>query len=61
MKKLVEFLTERKTDKEIQLFFDIETLQYNEAMGKEKPSLYKNVTFSVAVSWLEGSNVELEI
>lgn len=61
MKKLVEFLTERKTDKEIQLFFDIETLQYNEAMGKEKPSLYKNVTFSVAVSWLEGSNVDLEI
>lgn len=61
MKKLVDFLNERKTDKDIQLFFDIETLQYNEAMGKEKPSAYKNVTFSVAVSWLEGSNVELEI
>lgn len=61
MKKLVEYLEERKTDKNIQLFFDIETLQYNELEGSMKPSKYKNVTFSVAVSWLEGSEVELEI
>lgn len=47
--------------KSITLFFDIETFQYNEKAGREYPSLYKNMTFSVAVSWIEKGNVEYEV
>src|SRR5699024_4746305 len=42
-------------------FFDIETFQYNELAGEEFPSKYKNMTFSVAVSWIEKGQVEYEI
>src|SRR5699024_11486651 len=34
---------------------------YNELEGSETPSKYKNMTFSVAVSWIEKGVVELEI
>lgn len=61
MCSLEKFLKERKSDNNIRLFFDIETFQYNEKEGREKPSKYKNMTFSVAVSWLNGKNVELQI
>ena len=54
-------LESRKLFKQITLFFDIETYQYNEAKGKEKPSFYKNMTYSVAVSWLDGKEIELEV
>ena len=47
--------------KSITLFFDIETFQYNEKEGREFPSKYKNMTFSVAVSWVEKGKVEYEI
>lgn len=39
--------------KKIELFLDIETFQYNETQGDFRPSLYKNMTFSVAVSWFD--------
>ncbi|HSH50860.1 MAG TPA: hypothetical protein VK982_03965, partial [Bacteroidales bacterium] len=55
-------LEQRKTLKTITLYFDIETFQYNELKGKESPSEYKNMTFSVAVSWLtENGDVELKV
>lgn len=54
-------LIDRKMFKSITLFFDIETFQYNEKEGREFPSLYKNMTFSVAVSWIEKGQVEYEI
>ena len=54
-------LKDRKLFKSFQLFFDIETFQYNEDKGKEFPSFYKNMTFSVAVSWIENGQVELEV
>lgn len=47
--------------KTITLFFDIETFQYNETNGSDFPSQYKNMTFSVAVSWIQGGIVEYEI
>ncbi len=47
--------------KTITLFFDIETFQYNEKAGKIFPSEYKNMTFSVGVSWVEKGIVEQEI
>lgn len=46
------YIKKHRTEKRINLFFDIETLQYNEAKGRIKPSLYKNVTYSCAVGWL---------
>lgn len=60
MRTFQEMLEERTTSKEIVLFFDIETLQYNEENGRKKPSEYKNVTYSVAISWMNGKEVELE-
>lgn len=54
-------LTDRKMYKTVTIFFDIETYQYNEKAGKDSPSSYKNMTFSVAVSWIEEGKVELEV
>lgn len=54
-------LDDRKMFKSITLFFDIETFQYNESEGRLFPSKYKNMTFSVAVSWIEKGEVEYEI
>src|SRR5699024_5590551 len=54
-------LENRKMFKTITIFFDIETYQYNEDVGKDFPSDYKNMTFSVAVSWIEKGIVEYEI
>ena len=54
-------LIDNKTLKNITLFFDIETYQYNEDQGSINPSSYKNMTYSVAVSWLDNKNVEYEI
>ena len=48
MQSLKDMLDERRLFKTITLYFDIETYQYNELMGREKPSHYKNMTFSVA-------------
>lgn len=61
MRTLKQMLEDRKMFKTITLFFDIETFQYNEKEGKEFPSKYKNMTFSVAVSWVEKGKVEYEI
>src|SRR5699024_5460234 len=54
-------LIDRKLFKSITLFYDIETYQFNEKAGKEYPSQYKNMTFSVAVSWIENGEVEFEV
>lgn len=61
MRTLKQMLIDRKLFKSITLFYDIETFQYNEKAGKEYPSEYKNMTFSVAVSWIEQGNVEYQI
>lgn len=61
MRTLKEYLIERKTSKAITLFFDIETYQYNENEGRLFPTRYKNMTFSVAVSWIEDGKVEYQV
>ena len=61
MQTLSEMLKERKSHRNITLFFDIETYQYNERNGKASPSEYKNMTYSVAVSWMNGRDVNYEI
>ena len=61
MRTLKQMLIDNKTLKNITLFFDIETYQYNEDQGRKNPSSYKNMTYSVAVSWLDNGNVEYEI
>ena len=61
MRTFKQMLKDRKMFKSITLFFDIETFQYNEKEGREFPSKYKNMTFSVAVSWVEKGKVEYEI
>lgn len=60
MRTLKDVLESRKIFKSIVLFFDIETLQYNEERGQKHPSDYKNVTYSVAISWLDGKEVYKE-
>ena len=61
MRTLEQMLKDNKTLKNITLFFDIETYQYNEDQGSINPSSYKNMTYSVAVSWLDNKNVEYDI
>ena len=61
MHSLENYLHKTVSSRQIELFFDIETFMYNKVNGRENPSNYKNMTFSVAVSWLIGSNVEYEI
>src|SRR5690625_3378639 len=61
MRTFKQMLKDRKMFKSITLFFDIETFQYNELAGEEFPSKYKNMTFSVSVSWIEKGQVEYEI
>lgn len=61
MEKFEEMLLKRQLFKEIVLFFDIETLQFNEEAGKTHPSDYKNVTYSVAISWMSGEKVSEEV
>ena len=61
MRSLREMLHDRRYFKKVPLFFDIETFQYNEKEGRKSPSDYKNMTFSVAISWIESGNVEYQI
>lgn len=61
MRTFKQMLHDRKMFKSITLFFDIETFQYNESAGEDFPTEYKNMTFSVGVSWVENGQVELEV
>lgn len=58
---LLDFLKENKGNRNATLYFDIETLQYNIEKGQQRPSLYKNVTYSVCVGWFVGNEFEYEI
>lgn len=58
---LLDFLKENKGNRNAILYFDIETLQFNIEKGQQRPSLYKNVTYSVCVGWFVGDNFEYEV
>ena len=45
MVRLAEYLKKQTSAKVINLFCDIETYQYNEKAGYEKPSEFKNQVF----------------
>lgn len=47
---LKEYIEENKTNK-IDFYLDLETYQYNLDQGKDKPSLYKNMIYSLAVTF----------
>ena len=57
----ISYLATYRKEKNIRLFFDIETLKYNSAMVVEHnhPTDYRNVTYSVAISWLENDSNEV--
>lgn len=58
MTTLSDYLSNRRGLKKVRLQLDIETLQYNKNAGKKKPSKYKSVTYSVAVSyWDDDDNL----
>lgn len=59
--RLADYLLKNRKEKQLRLFFDIETLQYNETEGKERPSQYKNVTYSVAVSYFNEHDLHVSI
>lgn len=50
-----------KGSKELVLYWDIETLAYNKIEGREKPTKYKNVTYSVAIGWNNEGTIEVEV
>ena len=50
---LSNFIAENKNQKSIQLFCDVETLQFNEAQGRLNPSNFKNVVYSFSVSFYD--------
>ena len=60
---LLSFLqnARRQKLKQVRLFFDIETLTYNKKAGYDNPSEYKNVAFSVAVSFWNDNQLEIEL
>lgn len=51
MNDFQKFLIENRTASTISIVYDIETLQYNEEVGYKNPSLFKNVTYSVAIGF----------
>ena len=44
-------LIKMRTRRNIEIFFDLETLQYNEKEGRKKPTKFKNSIYSLAISY----------
>lgn len=59
----IDYLKRNKNTKKITLFFDIETLMYNKrrAIKKKRPTLYKNVTYSVAISYYDKLTLKVSV
>lgn len=58
---LLEAMKNHKGKNKMVLYWDIETLTYNKLEGQEKPSKYKNVTYSVAIGWNNGGVIDVEV
>lgn len=56
-----DFLLNNRKEKNIRIFFDIETLQYNTDAGEIKPSNYKNVTYSFAIGFYVDDKLEIKV
>ena len=55
------FIKSNKNSRSMVLYWDIETLQYNQKAGRRKPSEYKNVTYSVAIGYQDGEKIEVVV
>lgn len=58
---LKEFIQKSYKNKVINLYFDIETYQYNQKAGKDKPSLFKNMIFSVCVGYFDDGILKTDL
>ena len=58
---LLEAMQKHKGQKNLYLYWDIETLNYNKVAGREKPTKYKNVTYSLAIGWYDGKHIDVEV
>lgn len=58
MNKFKEFLLKNRNENTINIFFDIETLQFNEHKGFKNPSEFKNVVYSFAISYFDNNQLE---
>lgn len=59
MQNFIDWLATNRSQKKLTIFWDIETLQYNQAAGRVRPTKYKNVTFSVEIGYFNDDELEL--
>lgn len=58
---LLEAMQTHKGQRNLTLYWDIETLAYNKIEGREKPTKYKNVVYSVAIGWNNNGQIDVEV
>lgn len=58
---LLEAMQKHKGQRNLTLYWDIETLAYNKIEGREKPTKYKNVVYSVAIGWNNNGQIDVEV
>lgn len=58
---LLEAMQTHKGERNLTLYWDIETLAYNKIAGRQKPTKYKNVVYSVAVGWNNNGHIDVEV
>ena len=58
---LLEAMQTHKGQRNLTLYWDIETLAYNKIAGREKPTKYKNVVYSVAIGWNNNGQIDVEV
>lgn len=58
---LLEAMQTHKGERNLTLYWDIETLAYNKIEGRTKPTKYKNVVYSVAIGWNNNGHIDVEV
>lgn len=58
---LLEAMQTNKGERNLTLYWDIETLAYNKIAGRQKPTHYKNVVYSVAIGWNNNGKIDVEV
>lgn len=58
---LLEAMQTHKGQRNLTLYWDIETLAYNKIEGRQKPTKYKNVVYSVAIGWNNNGKIDVEV
>lgn len=58
---LLEAMQAHKGQRNLTLYWDIETLTYNKIDGRQKPTKYKNVVYSVAIGWNNNGKIDVEV